>query len=126
MALAARRRGPAALGRAAVAALLGISLDLLMEPVAAARGLWSWTPPGPWLDVPIGNFVGWAVIVGAYTFGAERFADAGSAPRPGRCAGSRWRRVGRWPWSSWGSPGGPLEAERAFAGAAGWLAVLAL
>src|SRR5262249_57803561 len=82
MALAARLARPTPIHRALVAALLGISLDLLMEPVAVARGLWAWTPPGPWLGVPVGNFVGLAVIVGAYTLGAERFAVRGSLPSP--------------------------------------------
>ena len=52
----------------------------MIEPVATRLGLWSWTPPGPWLGVPIGNFVGWAVIVGAYAYGAERWTD-GAASR---------------------------------------------
>ncbi len=125
MTLAARRRGPSPLARAALAAPLGIALDLLMEPVAAARGLWSWTPPGPWLEVPIGNFVGWGVIVGAYTYGAERFGQAASLPLQAlrRAAlgaasvlalvavGLFWRAIG---------------AERVFAGVGGWLAALAL
>jgi len=68
------------LARAAGAALLGIALDLLIEPVAVRGGLWAWTPPGQWLGVPVGNFVGWAVIVGAYAFGAERWEDAGRLP----------------------------------------------
>jgi uncharacterized membrane protein len=70
-------RSPAAL--AATAALLGIALDLLMEPVAVRSGLWRWTPPGAWLGVPVGNFVGWGVIVGVYAWGAERSAPTGSA-----------------------------------------------
>jgi uncharacterized membrane protein len=71
------RRGLASpLSRAAGAAGLGISLDLLMEPVAVRAGLWEWTPPGPWLGVPIGNFVGWAVIVGAYVLGAELWGES--------------------------------------------------
>lgn len=125
MALAARRGRPSALDRALVAAFLGIGLDLLMEPVASARGLWSWTPAGPWLDVPIGNFVGWGVIVGAYTFGAERFGDGASLPAQAArrlalgvvsvgvlvTVGLAWRALG---------------AESAFAGAGGWLAALAL
>jgi uncharacterized membrane protein len=120
MALAARLARPSGPHRAAVAALLGISLDLLMEPVAVARGLWSWTPPGPWLGVPIGNFVGWSVIVGVYTLGAERFADGRSllAQALRRAAlgvgsvaalvvvGTAWRAVG---------------AERIFAGGLGWV-----
>jgi uncharacterized membrane protein len=121
MALAARLARPSAIGRALAAALLGISLDLLMEPVAVARGLWSWTPPCPWLGVPIGNFVGWSVIVGGYALGAERFADGASLLSQAlrRAAlgvasvaalvvvGMAWRALG---------------AERIFAGGIGWLA----
>jgi uncharacterized membrane protein len=125
MALAARLSGPSPWERAAVAALFGTSLDLLMEPVAAARGLWSWTPPGPWLGVPVGNFVGWSVIVGAYTLGAERFADGASLPRQavrrvalGAASVAALVLVGL-AWTA-------LGAERAFGGGVGWLAVLAL
>ena len=81
MAVAVRRgaAGPAA--RAASAALLALAVDLTMEPVAVRAGLWRWTPPGAWLDVPLGNFVGWGVIVGSYTLGAERWAGSGGAGR---------------------------------------------
>jgi hypothetical protein len=120
MALGARlTRTP--LGRAAAAALIGISLDLLMEPVAVRAGLWTWTPPGPWLLVPIGNFVGWAVIVGAWTFGAERWSGAGSLAAQalrraalGLAAVAALVAVGL-VWRG-------LAAERAFLGAGGWLA----
>jgi uncharacterized membrane protein len=81
MALSARTGRRTVSGRAAVAALIAMSLDLLMEPVAVRIGLWRWTPPGPWLGVPIGNFVGWAVIVAGYAAGAERFARDGPAHR---------------------------------------------
>jgi len=80
MALAVRRGAAGAPARAASAALLAIGVDLAMEPVAVRAGLWRWTPPGAWLGVPLGNFVGWAVIVGSYTLGAERWAGSG---RPG-------------------------------------------
>jgi uncharacterized membrane protein len=69
----AARLGFDAGGRsAAAAALLATAVDLLIEPVAVRAGLWRWTPPGPWLGVPIGNFVGWGVIVGSYAWGAAR------------------------------------------------------
>lgn len=74
LALAARLGARTPAGRAALAALLAIDLDLLMEPVAVAAGLWDWTPRGEWLFVPVGNFVGWAVIVGVYAYGAERWS----------------------------------------------------
>lgn len=125
MALAARRAAPSPVARALVAALLGISLDLLMEPVAVARGLWAWTPPGPWLGVPVGNFVGWAVIVGAYTLGAERFADGGSLLSQalrraalGVASVAALVVVGLL-WTAMG-------AERLFAGGRGWLAAALL
>jgi hypothetical protein len=121
LALAARLGRPPGIARAAAAALLGISLDLLMEPVAVRSGLWRWTPPGGWLDVPIGNFIGWAVIVGVYALGAERQAATTDLRRVGLgrvllalgsmaalvAVGLAWRRFG---------------AEAVFDGWAGWLA----
>jgi hypothetical protein len=77
LALAARRGLRPASARALAAALFAVTLDLTIEPVAVRRGLWEWTPPGPWLGVPIGNFVGWIVIVAGYGIGAERWAGGG-------------------------------------------------
>jgi uncharacterized membrane protein len=77
LALAARRGLRPAPARALAAALFAVTLDLTIEPVAVRRGLWEWTPPGPWLGVPIGNFVGWVVIVAGYGVGAERWAGGG-------------------------------------------------
>jgi len=76
LALAARLGFKTPLERARAAALLGLTLDLLMEPVAVRVRLWAWTPPGPWLGVPLGNFVGWTVILGVYAYGAERWGRA--------------------------------------------------
>ena len=123
---AAGRRGLASpLARAAAAAAWGIALDLLMEPVAVRGGLWEWTPSGPWLGVPVGNFVGWAVIVGAYALGAEvwttvspllsqvlrRAALAAAAIALLVLVGLAWRGTG---------------AETAFQGRVGWCAWAAL
>lgn len=80
IAVAARLGYEAPARNALAAALLATSLDLLIEPVAVRAGLWRWTPPGPWLDVPIGNFVGWGVIVGSYAWGASRQDTALSLP----------------------------------------------
>jgi uncharacterized membrane protein len=125
MALAARNGWQDAGARAAAAALVALTLDLLMEPVAVRSGLWRWTPPGPWLGVPIGNFVGWAVIVAGYALGAERFGGVGSPAREAAIrvvviagsilalvvVGLAWRMLG---------------LERLFTGARGWLAWAAL
>ena len=81
LALAARRGLRPAAARALAAALFAVTLDLTIEPVAVRRGLWEWTPPGPWLGVPIGNFVGWVVIVAGYGIGAERWAGDGRFAR---------------------------------------------
>lgn len=119
MAVAGRREEDAPGGRAVTAALVAITLDLMIEPVAVRAGLWRWTPPGPWLEVPIGNFVGWGVIVGAYAYGAARWAGTGAlAIQAGRrialaaacilalvLVGAAWTSLG---------------LERAFAHGRGW------
>jgi len=120
MAVAWRYGAASPLARAATAALAAVALDMMIEPVATRGGLWSWTPPGPWLGVPIGNFVGWMVIVGAYAYGAERWAGGGGATAIARRAalaaacivalvavGLVWTRLG---------------LERAFADGRGWIA----
>ena len=125
MALSARIDPRGTTARAAAAALIAISLDVLMEPVAVRIGLWRWTPAGPWLGGPIGNFVGWAVIVAGYTLGAERFTGGGPLYREiaDRLAvagasvmglilvGLAWKR---------------LRAEYLFTGSRGWMAWAAI
>jgi uncharacterized membrane protein len=78
MAVAGRHEGSRG-WRALTAAVVAIALDLMIDPVATRAGLWDWTPPGPWLGVPIGNFVAWGVIVGSYAYGAELWAGTGRA-----------------------------------------------
>jgi Carotenoid biosynthesis protein len=121
MALAVRMGARSPLERAATAAALAIALDLLMEPTAMRLRFWEWTPAGGWLGVPIGNFVGWIIIVGGYTLGAERTAAGESLRRAfvrrvllsaasivGLVAvGASWRAV---------------HAESLFVGAPGWCA----
>jgi uncharacterized membrane protein len=124
LALAARRGLRPAWARALAAALFAVTLDLTIEPVAIRRGLWEWTPPGPWLGVPIGNFVGWVVIVAGYGIGAERWAGdgrlriegirrlllAGGALGALVAVGTLWTRLGmeaalgrRGGWLAWGA-----------------------
>jgi len=123
LALAARHGLRPAAARALAAALFAVTLDLTIEPVAIRRGLWEWTPPGPWLGVPIGNFVGWVVIVAGYGIGAERWARdgrfgieavrrlllAGAALGALVAVGTLWTRLGmeaalgrRGGWLAWG------------------------
>jgi len=121
MATAVRAGASSPWHRAALAAALGISLDLTMEPVAARLGLWEWTPHGPWLDVPIGNFVGWAVIVGGYTLGAELW------PGTGALVGDALRRITLAAAAiaalvAVGLVWKATNAERLFEGPGGWIA----
>jgi uncharacterized membrane protein len=123
LALAARRGLRPAWSRALAAALFAVTLDLTIEPVAVRRGLWEWLPPGPWLGVPLGNFVGWVVIVAGYGIGAERWAGdgrfgveaarrvvlAGGALAALVAVGTVWTRLGmeavlgrRGGWLAWG------------------------
>jgi hypothetical protein len=123
--VAARRGMATAARRAMAAALVAISLDLLMEPVAVRLELWSWTPRGAWLGVPVGNFVGWAVIVAAWCLGVERERAEAPLSRIGLrrtalavasiaslvAVGAAWR---------------VLDLERAFTTAGAWAAAGAL
>jgi len=58
--------------RAVSASMIGLFIDLQVDPVATASGLWSWNPdlPAGFLGVPILNFVSWfwAVAVFAYAY----------------------------------------------------------
>ena len=110
--------------RALSAALVAVALDTMIEPVATRLGLWAWTPPGPWLGVPVGNFVGWIVIVGAYAWGAERWASgtgaAGVARRAALAAGCIAALIGvGLAWTA-------LDLERLFAAGRGWAAWIAI
>jgi hypothetical protein len=58
-----------------IAALLALTLDFLMDPVASAasEGLWSWDPGSItdvywWMKVPLTNFVGWYTIIVTLSF----------------------------------------------------------
>ncbi|KXA96834.1 hypothetical protein AKJ38_02515 [candidate division MSBL1 archaeon SCGC-AAA259I14] len=36
-----------------------LHVDLSMDAIAIRVPFWSWTPPGPWFGVALGNFFGW-------------------------------------------------------------------
>lgn len=44
---------------AVLASLVMTAWDLPMDPVMVRDGHWIWTEPGPWLGVPLRNYVGW-------------------------------------------------------------------
>lgn len=51
-------------------ALVMVSIDLLVDPVAVTLGLWRWVEPGMYYGVPVVNYAGWIVssLVGSCIF----------------------------------------------------------
>ena len=50
----------------AFSALFALHIDLAMDAVAIRVAFWEWTPPGVWLGVPLGNFVGWFLVASLF------------------------------------------------------------
>jgi uncharacterized membrane protein len=86
LALASRASLRTPWSRAAGAALLGLTLDLLVEPAAVGSGLWRYAPPGSWMGVPLTILLGRATALGAYAWGIEAFSV-------GSLGGVAFRRV---------------------------------
>jgi uncharacterized membrane protein len=42
--------------------LFALHVDLAIDAVAIRVGFWTWTPPGVWFGVPLGNFLGWFLV----------------------------------------------------------------
>jgi uncharacterized membrane protein len=54
-------------GKPATAALMAVSLDFALDPIAESLGWWNWLRPDPgFFGVSYDNFVGWLLIVGSY------------------------------------------------------------
>lgn len=58
-----------------IAGVLGVNLDLSLDPVAHQHGFWYWYPPPPpglkestLFGVPFDNFVSWVALIGVYGF----------------------------------------------------------
>lgn len=47
-------------------ALYALHVDVAIDAVAVRVPFWTWTPPGPWFGVPLGNFLGWFLVAGLY------------------------------------------------------------
>lgn len=44
-------------------AAIVVGLDLFMDPILVDSGAWTWVNGGDYFGVPIGNFIGWFVVV---------------------------------------------------------------
>lgn len=43
--------------------LLVVAIDLLMDPMMVKMGNWQWLEGGAYYDIPLGNFLGWFIVV---------------------------------------------------------------
>ena len=57
--------------RPAMDALLAVSLDIALDPIAEALGWWHWLRPGQFFGIPCDNFIGWVLIVWSYSFAVQ-------------------------------------------------------
>lgn len=48
-------------------ALFALHIDLAIDAVAIRVPFWTWTPPGAWFGVPLGNFLGWFLVAALFT-----------------------------------------------------------
>ena len=42
--------------------LFVVAIDIFMDPLAVRAGSWAWENPGPYFEIPIGNFFGWFLV----------------------------------------------------------------
>lgn len=67
-----------------VAAMVGVSLDLILDPAGLEAGLWEWNMDGAYANeidgangnsgIPIINYVGWAMLVSSVVYIHQRFS----------------------------------------------------
>ncbi|MFB6093637.1 MAG: carotenoid biosynthesis protein [Halanaeroarchaeum sp.] len=55
--------------RSAFVGLFALHVDLAIDAVAIRAGFWTWTPPGAWFGVPLGNFFGWFAVATLFAAG---------------------------------------------------------
>lgn len=65
--LASDRMGLPAGVRPAADALLAVSVDIALDPIADHMGWWEWSRDAQFFGIPCDNFVGWLMIVGFYS-----------------------------------------------------------
>ncbi len=53
-----------------ISGLIAVNLDMILDPVSVAPQVatWIWIGGGPYFGVPIGNFIGWLLVVGSAVF----------------------------------------------------------
>jgi len=72
------------LAKTLLCSLFLTAADLSLDPLATFVGAWTWSEPGGYLGVPLGNFAGWflvGIIIYGVFFAVE--PDGTEAPAPG-------------------------------------------
>lgn len=59
------------LARPVCDALLALSIDFSLDPMAETLGYWHWVKGGQYFGVPYQNFLGWFMIVSGFTVGTR-------------------------------------------------------
>lgn len=63
------------------AGLYVLHIDIAIDAIAIRIPLWTWTPPGPWFGVPLGNFMAWYLVaflfVGSFLYLRDRIDHHG-------------------------------------------------
>jgi uncharacterized membrane protein len=88
------------LARSLLTALISLNIDLLLDPVAVATGLWRWTHPSVYIiGVPLTNLVGWFLIVFVFVLGYETKIlpqiRNNAIPNSGRSQYDWWKMFGK-------------------------------
>lgn len=77
--------------RALAATVVGVALDLVLEPVAVyLEGYWAWLAGGPYYGIPTENFVGWAVLCALFAGLVQAAWGAGARRGPTRERSGAW------------------------------------
>ncbi|GAA4209709.1 carotenoid biosynthesis protein [Microbispora amethystogenes] len=75
-----------AVGRVCLGAVALTAWDLFLDPQMLRLGLWVWAEPGPYRDVPLGNFAGWLLVSLLVMTLIERIAHHPAPAAPGTAA----------------------------------------
>jgi len=67
MTLSSAMAGPL-VARCMFDALLVLTIDWILDPLASWVSFWTWQTPGPWFGIPLDNFAGWFLLVFSFSF----------------------------------------------------------
>ena len=66
MTISSTMKGPL-VARCMFDALLVLTIDWIMDPLASWVKFWIWQTPGPWFGIPLDNYAGWFFLVFSFS-----------------------------------------------------------